>query len=120
MQTLITGIFAHVDAGKTTLSEALLFQSGVIRKFGRVDSKDSFLDNFSIGCCRNKLQSQWRFRKSSLKCFLCKGCWFRCALGRGKSIQTHKIIEAKKSLHNMAKQKFTYAATEQILQVLPV
>ena len=48
MQTLITGILAHVDAGKTTLSEALLFQSGAIRKFGRVDSKDSFLDNFSI------------------------------------------------------------------------
>ena len=48
MGTLITGILAHVDAGKTTLSEALLFQSGAIRKFGRVDSKDSFLDNFSI------------------------------------------------------------------------
>ena len=48
MGTLITGILAHVDAGKTTLSEALLFQSGAIWKFGRVDSKDSFLDNFSI------------------------------------------------------------------------
>ena len=48
METLITGILAHVDAGKTTLSEALLYQSGAIRKFGRVDSKESFLDNFSI------------------------------------------------------------------------
>lgn len=40
----VVGILAHVDAGKTTLSEALLFQSGVIRKRGRVDHKDAFLD----------------------------------------------------------------------------
>ncbi len=46
--SLITGIVAHVDAGKTTLSEALLFQSGAIRQLGRVDSKNSFLDNDSI------------------------------------------------------------------------
>ncbi len=38
------GILAHVDAGKTTLTEALLFKSGVLRKAGRVDSGDSFLD----------------------------------------------------------------------------
>ena len=38
------GILAHVDAGKTTLSEALLYQSGAIRKMGRVDHKDAFLD----------------------------------------------------------------------------
>lgn len=48
MAKLITGILAHVDAGKTTLSEALLYESGAIRKFGRVDSKDAFLDNNSI------------------------------------------------------------------------
>lgn len=48
MAKLVTGILAHVDAGKTTLSEALLYQSGVIRKLGRVDSKDAFLDNNSI------------------------------------------------------------------------
>ncbi len=40
----VVGILAHVDAGKTTLSEALLFQAGVIRKRGRVDHKDAFLD----------------------------------------------------------------------------
>ena len=40
----VIGILAHVDAGKTTLSESLLFQSGVIRKQGRVDHKDAFLD----------------------------------------------------------------------------
>ncbi len=43
-QHAVIGILAHVDAGKTTLSEALLFQSGVIRKRGRVDHKDAFLD----------------------------------------------------------------------------
>ena len=48
MSKLITGILAHVDAGKTTLSEALLFHAGAIRKLGRVDSKDAFLDNDKI------------------------------------------------------------------------
>lgn len=45
MAKLITGILAHVDAGKTTLSESLLYQTGVIRTLGRVDSKNAFLDN---------------------------------------------------------------------------
>lgn len=41
---LIMGILAHVDAGKTTLSECLLYLNGTIRKLGRVDHKDTFLD----------------------------------------------------------------------------
>lgn len=45
MAKLITGILAHVDAGKTTLSESLLYKSGVIRSLGRVDLKNAFLDN---------------------------------------------------------------------------
>jgi len=44
MKKLVIGILAHVDAGKTTLSEAILFKSGVIRSLGRVDHKDAFLD----------------------------------------------------------------------------
>ena len=44
MNKLIVGILAHVDAGKTTLSEAMLYQSGAVRKLGRVDHKDAFLD----------------------------------------------------------------------------
>lgn len=45
MKKICLGILAHVDAGKTTLSESLLFKAGTIRKIGRVDSKDAFLDN---------------------------------------------------------------------------
>ncbi len=41
---LILGLLAHVDAGKTTLSEALLYTAGALRKLGRVDHKDAFLD----------------------------------------------------------------------------
>ena len=42
--SLSTGIVAHVDAGKTTLSEAILYKMGVIRKLGRVDDRNTFLD----------------------------------------------------------------------------
>lgn len=45
---ICVGILAHVDAGKTTLSEALLYTAGALRKLGRVDHKDAFLDNFSL------------------------------------------------------------------------
>lgn len=48
MKRIVAGILAHVDAGKTTLSESLLFNAGTIRKQGRVDSKDAFLDNDSF------------------------------------------------------------------------
>ena len=47
-RNLVLGIFAHVDAGKTTLSEALLYQCGVRRTLGRVDHGDAFLDTHSI------------------------------------------------------------------------
>lgn len=42
------GILAHVDAGKTTLSESMLYKSGSIRKLGRVDNKDAFLDTHDL------------------------------------------------------------------------
>ena len=45
---LTMGILAHVDAGKTTLSEAILFLTGAIRKMGRVDHRDAFLDNIQV------------------------------------------------------------------------
>ena len=47
MKQLVIGILAHVDAGKTTLSEGMLYVSGSIRKLGRVDKRDAFLDTYS-------------------------------------------------------------------------
>lgn len=48
MKKIVIGILAHVDSGKTTFSEALLYQSGNINKLGRVDHRDSFLDTFAL------------------------------------------------------------------------
>ena len=48
MKRISVGILAHVDAGKTTLSEGLLYLAGEIRKLGRVDSRDTFLDTDEI------------------------------------------------------------------------
>ena len=45
---IVLGILAHVDSGKTTLSEAMLYRSGAIRKLGRVDHKDAFLDTDAL------------------------------------------------------------------------
>lgn len=45
---ICVGILAHVDAGKTTLSEAILYTAGNLRKFGRVDNGDAFLDTYEL------------------------------------------------------------------------
>lgn len=45
---ICTALLAHVDAGKTTLAEAILYLTGEIRKLGRVDHQDAFLDNFAM------------------------------------------------------------------------
>ena len=48
MKKLAIGILAHVDAGKTTLSEAMLYLSGSISRLGRVDHRDAFLDTDAL------------------------------------------------------------------------
>ncbi len=48
MKKLTIGILAHVDAGKTSLAESILYTSGNIRELGRVDHKDAFLDTFAL------------------------------------------------------------------------
>ena len=48
MKNLVAGILAHVDAGKTTLSEAMLYQSGTVKRLGRVDHRDAFLDTQAL------------------------------------------------------------------------
>ena len=45
---LVVGVLAHVDSGKTTLSEAMLYRAGAIRRLGRVDHRDAFLDTDSL------------------------------------------------------------------------
>ena len=48
MKNIVMGIIAHVDAGKTTLSEAILYESGTIKQLGRVDKRDAHLDTYSL------------------------------------------------------------------------
>ena len=48
MKNIVMGIIAHVDAGKTTLSEAILYASGMIKELGRVDKRDAHLDTYSL------------------------------------------------------------------------
>ncbi len=48
MSRIVLGVYAHVDAGKTTLSEAILHKAGVVRKAGRIDHGDSFLDYYGM------------------------------------------------------------------------
>ena len=48
MENIVMGILRHVDAGKTTLSEGMLYLSGTVRKLGRVDHKDAFLDTYFL------------------------------------------------------------------------
>ena len=48
MKKLVAGILAHVDSGKTTLSEALLYETGVLKSLGRVDNKNAYLDNDAV------------------------------------------------------------------------
>ena len=48
MKQLVVGIMAHVDSGKTTLSEAMLYHAGAIKKLGRVDHKDAYLDTHAL------------------------------------------------------------------------
>ena len=47
-KNVVLGILAHVDAGKTTLSEAMLYLTGKLKKLGRVDHRDSFLDTHAL------------------------------------------------------------------------
>ena len=45
---LVVGILAHVDAGKTTLAENILYRSGTLRKLGRVDHGNTYLDTYEL------------------------------------------------------------------------
>ncbi len=70
MNTFVIGMLAHVDAGKTTLSEALLYSTGTIRTLGRVDTKNAFLDTDSMERARGitifSKQARLAFEHSSV------------------------------------------------------
>lgn len=69
MKKTVVGLLAHVDAGKTTLSEAILYGAGAIRRLGRVDDRDAFLDTFELERARgitispNRPFFPWAIRK---------------------------------------------------------
>ena len=65
MKKVTFAILAHVDAGKTTLSEAMLFHAGVIKKMGRVDKEDSFLD-YDIQERKRGITDGYYFTRSSI------------------------------------------------------
>ena len=73
MKHICIGITAHVDAGKTTLSEAMLYQAGALKKLGRVDHQDAFLDTFALERARRwqsiKVQYQNEKFQTRLKTF---------------------------------------------------
>ena len=74
------GLLAHVDAGKTTLSEALLYATGQIRALGRVDHQDAFLDTDAQERARGItiFSKQARFRLNSelvLQFWIRRGMW---------------------------------------------
>lgn len=66
---LVVGILAHVDAGKTTLAEGILYLSGGIRRLGRVDHGDAFLDTHAL----EKARGITIFSKQAQICVDCKG-----------------------------------------------
>ncbi len=72
MDRAVIGILAHVDAGKTTLAEALMYKAGKLRKLGRVDHKDSLMDSHALEKERGVtiFSSQAVFTHNDLEVFL--------------------------------------------------
>ena len=100
MKRLVIGILAHVDAGKTTLSEGLLYSAGVIDKLGRVDKKNAFLDNFSLererGITIFSKQARISFGDTDITLIDTPGhIDFSCEAERALSIQDYAVLVVK-------------------------
>ena len=80
MKRLVIGLLAHVDSGKTTLAEGLLYRAGVLRKLGRVDHKDAFLDTDSLERARGITITAYLPLSSSTR-WTCPGRMPPCAYG---------------------------------------
>lgn len=97
MKRLTVGILAHVDAGKTTLSEALLYNAGVIDRLGRVDKGNTFLDTFSLekerGITIFSKQARLSFGDTELTLIDTPGhVDFSCETERALSVEDYAIL----------------------------
>ena len=97
MKKISVGILAHVDAGKTTLSEGLLYSSGALSRLGRVDKRDAFLDTHSIererGITIFSKQAILEFGNTSMTLIDTPGhVDFSCEAERALSVQDYAIL----------------------------
>ena len=97
MKNIVMGIIAHVDAGKTTLSEALLYKSGAIRELGRVDKRDAHLDTYSLererGITIFSKQTVFDFGETHVSLIDTPGhVDFSCETERSLSVQDYCIL----------------------------
>lgn len=97
MKRLVTGIVAHVDAGKTTLSEGLLYSAGTISKLGRVDRKDAYLDTYFLererGITIFSKQAVIEFADTEITLVDTPGhIDFSCEAERSLSVQDYSIL----------------------------
>ena len=97
MKKCVIGILAHVDAGKTTLTEALLYRSGALTKLGRVDKRDAYLDTHSLererGITIFSKQATLEFGDTAATIIDTPGhVDFSCEAERALSIQDYAIL----------------------------
>ena len=97
MKNIVMGIIAHVGAGKTTLSEALLYTSGAIRELGRVDKRDAHLDTYSLererGITIFSKQTVFDFGETHVSMIDTPGhVDFSCETERSLSVQDYCIL----------------------------
>ena len=97
MKRSVVGILAHVDAGKTTLTEALLYKSGMLSKLGRVDKRDAYLDTHSLererGITIFSKQAQLETAGISMTLIDTPGhIDFSCEAERALSVQDYAIL----------------------------
>ena len=97
MKRLALGILAHVDAGKTTLSEALLYSAGALTRLGRVDKRDAFLDTHTLererGITIFSKQAIFELNDTSITLIDTPGhVDFSCEAERAISVQDYAIL----------------------------
>ena len=97
MKNIVMGIIAHVDAGKTTLSEAILYTSGTIKQLGRVDKRDAHLDTYSLererGITIFSKQTVFDFKDTHVSLIDTPGhVDFSCETERSLSVQDYCVL----------------------------